>query len=123
MDAMDIYWLTRLPALHEYLSVIAMLSCVVFTIGFCILLTGMEYMSRDDCNGRIWRAVFKKTFLPALFLTGVTSLGSVLCPDREDLAIILAGSYVVNNEEMSNIPDNAAAAINKFLKDYSEEKK
>lgn len=52
--------------------------------------------------------------------TSLVTVGRVLIPSREDLAIILVGEWVTNSEQMRALPDNVARVANKILKDFAE---
>lgn len=110
MDWFTLYLLTRLPGLQTFSIIMAILlgMLVVVALMGCFI----AYSDNEDLavkNFSLWLA---GSTLVAFF---TACLGGVIFPDEKDLAIIIAGQWATNSEEMKKLPDNVAATLNAIL--------
>lgn len=115
MSVWDIYWLTRLEPLQDFFEGVAIFfglsGCIAtFIIAGCVLNEGARLKN-------FWWSVI--LFICCSFSSAL----SVLMPTKSDLAIIFAGQWVTNSEEMQKLPNNVARTINKFMSEYLEGEK
>ena len=100
MNQWKLYWLTRLPTMQVVSFMLASV-LVVVTLGcFIGYLHGevpLEYA--------IWAAI------PAATLLVV----GCLCPSGEELALIIAGSWAMDSEQVRQLPDNVLRVLNGYL--------
>lgn len=60
-----------------------------------------------------------KTAAIALIVVGcLASIARAFLPTKTDLAIIFAGQWITNSEEVKALPDNVVKTMNKFMTDY-----
>lgn len=100
-------------ALFLLLPKLQWLSVFVFLVSFLGvgLLVLCQYGESPDVQQKI-RGWFK----PILLIVGVSGLSAVILPTRQDMAIIIAGSYLTNIEGIGEVPENIVKQINEILK-------
>jgi hypothetical protein len=116
MTIAELYWLTRLPGINGTLCflsavgiVLSLMAIVIYTIN--VLDSDLEPLPAE----------FRRFLWILHSATMLLTLAQMFIPDREDLAIIVAGSYVTSDEEISKLPANTAKALNKFLESLTDE--
>lgn len=113
MSMWQIYWLTRLFNLQSALSVIA----VVF--GFSTFLFGIsmvtEFKEKEKGIYKYWAKQSLTAFVSSMALF-------IFLPSKSDVAIMVAGSWATNSEEMKKLPDNVVKTINDFLSEHQSHK-
>lgn len=126
MDASTLYWLTRLPELREvmpvgFFGILLFVSGVVFFSITVVSLIGGDDITADN-RALLLKigATTLKSFVSFALALAVFSCAKALLPTKQDLAIIAGGYYVSNSEEISKLPENTAAALNRFLEEYNK---
>ncbi len=104
---LQIYWLTRLPVLGEAFMVISVFGTIASILVICAWFTH---------DPQQYTPKFKDYFITIAVLLGTifSGAGAILTPNKEELAIILAGSYLAKSE----LPTKMEAAISKYLDGY-----
>lgn len=126
MTPWQIYWLTRLEPIGNFLHSMAV-GLVFLTLVLAFLYGITKFASAEAADKSDDEAVSiavtsgTKVFILGVILSTGSCFGSKLMPSRSDIAIILAGSWVTNNEEMQKLPDNVLGVVNKYLSGYLEE--
>lgn len=122
MSAWDIYWLTRLEPLLDAsvafrwgLFVISAIFVIIAAIAWTCSLEEREHQAKDTRASAL-RMI--KCAAVSVCLTIIPWTVSVLTPSKSDLAIIFAGAWATNSEEMQKLPDNVVGTLNKFMTDY-----
>lgn len=116
MSVWELYWLTRLGPIHDFLKLISVLS------GLTIVLPLVGYIMCviEDASKEVTDLVKKFLIVFSVVLT-LSSLGQLFVPSNKDLTIILGGYWVTNSEEVKKLPENVAKTINDFLEKYQDD--
>jgi hypothetical protein len=111
MTMMELYWLTRLPALGSFFGSIAIVALII--LPFFAAIAGKAVIE-DDMTSQ----TYKRWTLG--LIAGILGFGllNVAAPDERSIAIILTGYYVTNNEEIKKLPDNVIGSINTLLEGF-----
>lgn len=117
MTALEIYWLTRLPHLSEIGVAVTIGSFVAAALLLCF---APAWASEDfgSATSRLVAKIVAKVAVGCLLIGGLIKL---FVPTTQDLAVIFAGAWAVNSEEMQKLPDNVVKTINKYLESYLED--
>ena len=122
MDFWTLYWLTRLPHLFDVFDSIAAIGLMGIIV--CLVMWLVFFaVSEGELNLYEKFPITQK----ATFLLGIIGICSLVVksfiPTERDLAIILAGSWVTQSEEISKLPENVAQTLNQYMKRFTEGKK
>ena len=122
MNSWTLYWFTRFEELHNWAGILTSILgiAVVVHLLACTIWLGIAADSYDDNEKKAAKSASKwaKLLIP---LFTITSLMMILVPTNKQLAIIIAGSYVTQNEEMIKVPTKATKVLNKFMDEYLDE--
>jgi hypothetical protein len=110
---MLIYFLVIMESLGDTLNGIVVISSVGVTIG---LIMAFAYSVERNEQFKI-PSFCKFGAITAAILAIIASL----LPTNKQLAMIVAGNWVVNSEDIRELPDNVAKTLNQFLDSYVEE--
>lgn len=94
--------------------------CLLGVLGSIIWGAGNDLI--DGFDSAIFKKYAMRLFTVIVILLSVSTGITVITPSRADIAVILAGTWATNNDEMKRLPDNVVGTINKFLDDYRKEK-
>lgn len=108
MNAWAIYWLTRLEPLGKAVDRV---SGTLLVLSICIAFGAGCYALHTET----WPKRAIKPFFLFLSLSGLFSFAKVFIPTNRDVAIIIAGQWALNSEEMAKLPDNVVATLNAVL--------
>lgn len=128
----EIYWITRLDAICNFLNTIAVLSFVIsvvigafamynrFAVDEC--LEGGEYYNCYMQRFKIFLKYFKRSIIVTLVLTVI----NIFIPTKNDALLIygVGGTidYIKSNETAKQLPDKYIKALDKWVDNLNEEK-
>ena len=126
MDVSTIYWLTRLPEIKEAVPGIG-LALLLFLLFIVYIILSMVKVdaAKDKEMGKYldlithFTKISKNFFIVMLSVFIISNVLNVFIPKERDLAIILAGSWATNSEEMQKLPNNVVKVINDLLNKHS----
>lgn len=75
--------------------------------------------STDEEDVAKYEPMFTKKLKLVFTILVVLVVVKVLIPTQKEIALIIGGSYVLNNEEISKLPTNTVKAVNTFLEEYT----
>lgn len=110
----NIYWITRLDALSNFLIGLIILFC---TIAFIYIVVGLCSWIENEFDK------YKKCFRWFVYaLCGVTLCGFVntMLPTTKEMIAIYAVPGIINNEQVQEVPVNITSYINEQLKAWTE---
>lgn len=111
----EIYWLTRLDAIHGTSVVLFGLS-LIFSVVF---LTTFLYMCYDDCNWDKDIVMTKKVLKYSVPITIIMGLSVLFVPTTKEAYLIygVGGTldYLKSNEKVQKLPDKVVDAIDRYL--------
>ena len=115
MSLFEMYLLTRLNLIHDMMGIIFLASIVALAIlGMSYLL---HFIYEDMDNEGVVRLtnIIKKTTIVLI----LAALGGTLIPSNKQLAVIFAGHWSTNSEEVKKLPDNVIKTMNNFMDKYN----
>lgn len=128
----EIYWITRLDAICNFLNIIAVLSFVIsiiigafamynrFAVDEC--LEGGEYYNCYMQRFKIFLNYFKRSIIVTLVLTII----NIFIPTKNEALLIygVGGTidYIKSNETAKQLPDKYIKALDKWADNLNEEK-
>lgn len=126
MDWWQIYLLTRLDVLNVLCVAGVVITLIVVgglsVYGACNWIDrqyskeGSDWWKRETANIELASRGIKLSLPVFLLFLGA----AVLIPSRQDVALIIAGHWASNNEEMKKLPDNVLKPLNNFLERANE---
>ena len=127
----EIYWITRLDAICNFLNTIAVLSFVIsvvigafamynrFAVDEC--LEDGEYYNCCMQRFKIFLNYFKRSIIVTLVLTVI----NIFIPTKNDALLIygVGGTidYIKSNGTSKQLPDKCAKALDKYLDNLTKE--
>ena len=128
----EIYWITRLDAICNFLTTIAVVSFVIsVVIGAFAMYNRFEaddYEEGSKCYNcymqrfKIFLNYFKRSIIVTLVLTVI----NIFIPTKNDALLIygVGGTidYVKSNETAKQLPDKCIKALDKWVDNLNEEK-
>ena len=128
----EIYWITRLDAICNFLTTISILSFVIsvvigafamynrFAVDEC--LEGGEYYNCYMQRFKIFLNYFKRSIIVTLVLTVI----NIFIPTKNEALLIygVGGTidYIKSNETAKQLPDKYIKALDKWADNLNEEK-
>lgn len=118
----EIYWITRLGALHDFLLVCG------FAFGLLMLSAGIIYVTEklDKCypdEEAIKKS--KKWLIKGIIFFFISLLGVMFTPSRKECLVIygLGGTidYVKSNDKAKKLPDKVINALDMYLEEKSKD--
>lgn len=128
----EIYWITRLDAICNFLTTIAVVCFMISVITgvFAIhnrfaadnCLEGGEYYNCHMQRFKIFLNYFKRSIIVTLVLTVIY----IFIPTKNDALLIygIGGTidYIKSNETAKQLPDKCIKALDKWVDNLNEEK-
>ena len=106
---MTLYWLT---VLLNFKDVINDMGFMLFTFsclgGFGLAVYIME-------GGAVTFNFIKRILIIVIMYISIRSITYTFIPNKEQIATILAGNYLLDNKEAQKLPDNLLRYINSLL--------
>lgn len=118
----EIYWITRLGALNDFLLVCC------FAFGLLVLSAGIFYVTEksDKCypdEEAIKKG--KKWLIKGIIFLFISLLGVMVTPSRKECLLIygLGGTidYVKSNDKAKKLPDKVIDALDMYLEEKSKD--
>ena len=117
----EIYWLTRLDAIHGLLCIVTALC------GITIWIFLMIWANGDFDNDRDGLKEIKSRVKKSVFAFIILLISAILTPtQREALLIYGVGGtidYIKSNDKAKELPDKAIICLDKLLDEYIEKEK
>lgn len=109
----QMYWIVQLDSFATFFTITA-------AIGFIALFgsTMAYFMMKSENVDTKYLSKHFKWFLP---LYAFIILGAIFTPSTKDMIAIIAVPAVVNNQDVQEIPANAAKLFNEKLKQWLDE--
>lgn len=124
MTEWDMYWITRLDAVHADAWIpLAVLMGFMLLFGLAMyILPKVDPGSDKDRNASSIKMGRKLSLVAGIFL-GVMSAAHLLVPTTGQMAAILVLPKIINNEQIQDLPDNLVELANEWTKAKTEELK
>jgi NADH:ubiquinone oxidoreductase subunit 6 (subunit J) len=119
MTTSEVYWLTRLDGIHDFLTVTAF----ILLVGVPVLAL-FTYMMADlnmDDNEDEQKATAAKIAKRGALLLAAAALLSCFVPTTKELIAIYGISYLTQNKDAREIPAEALKVLNQKLKEMESE--
>lgn len=116
MSTLELYLLTRLPAIQAAMIILAILSAVAVLF----LLVSSVIIMTDRYDDKASIPTLRIGALISTFVLLISSGLAILIPGREDIAIIILGKYVTNSEQIGKLPENLIKPLNEYLESLNE---
>ena len=115
MTIWQLYFLTRMEKLQDLLCGVAAIFLILTACGAIGILISMVEDAEKETKAAVYRWV-------KIGIAGSSIFGllTIAIPSNQDLAIILGGHFVTNQEEIKKLPANVAKTLNDFLERYQE---
>ena len=129
----ELYWITRLDAICNFLTTIAGVSSVIsVVIGAFAMYNRFEaddYVEGDkyyNCYMQRFK-IFLKYFKRSILVIIVSCVINVFIPTKNDALLIygVGGTidYIKSNDTAKQLPDKCIKALDKWVENLNEEKK
>lgn len=129
----EIYWITRLDAICDFLTTIAIVSFLISVVMFAFAMYNrFEADDYAECGKyyncymqrfKIFLNYFKRSIIVALILTVI----NIFIPTKNDALLIygVGGTidYIKSNDTAKQLPDKCIKALDKWVENLNEEKK
>ena len=129
----EIYWITRLDAISDFLTIIAIVSFLISVVMAAFAMynrfeaddyaEGGEYYNCYMQRFRIFLKYFKRSILVII----VSCVINVFIPTKNDALLIygVGGTidYIKSNDTAKQLPDKCIKALDKWVENLNEEKK
>lgn len=104
---MELYWLLRIAALHDYFEVVALI--LTFTIVCCIIAYGAVssdicWNERDEIRNEKSKNSLKKLIKYSFITIFISLFISTLLPSKQELALML-GWDAINSDSVQDVID------------------
>ena len=118
MSVFELWLLFTLPQIGELIVVLSLSGLILSLFVGAVLFA----VGRDDNDLGVTAAGKKLMTRVAPMLVAAIVVGTLI-PSPENMKYIVGGYVATNADSIENLPDNLAKAANKFLEDYSDDKK
>ena len=129
----DIYWITRLDAICDFLTTIAIVSFLISVVMVAFAMynrfeaddyeEGGKYYNCHMQRFKIFLNYFKRSIIVALVLTFI----NIFIPTKNEVLLIygVGGTidYIKSNDTAKQLPDKCIKALDKRVENLNEEKK
>ena len=129
----DIYWITRLDAICDFLTTIAIVSFLISVVMVAFAMynrfeaddyeEGCKYYNCHMQRFKIFLNYFKRSIIVALVLTFI----NIFIPTKNEVLLIygVGGTidYIKSNDTAKQLPDKCIKALDKRVENLNEEKK
>ena len=129
----DIYWITRLDAISDFLTIIAIVSFLISVVMAAFAM--YNRFEADDYaeGGKYYNChmqrfkIFLKYFKRSILVIIVSCVINVFIPTKNDALLIygVGGTidYIKSNDTAKQLPDKCIKALDKWVENLNEEKK
>ena len=128
----EVYWITRLDAICDFLTTIAVLSFVISVVigafAMCNRFQADDYVEGDkyyNCYMQRFK-IFLNYFKRSIIVTLVLTVINIFIPTKNDALLIygVGGTidYIKSNETAKQLPDKCIKALDKWVDNLNEEK-
>ena len=129
----EIYWITRLDAISDFLTIIAIVSFLISVVMAAFAM--YNRFEADDYaeGGKYYNCymqrfkIFLKYFKRSILVIIVSCVINVFIPTKNDALLIygVGGTidYIKSNGTAKQLPDKCIKALDKWVENLNEEKK
>ena len=129
----EIYWITRLDAISDFLTIIAIVSFLISVV--MVAFAMYNRFEADDYaeGGKYYNChmqrfkIFLKYFKRSILVIIVSCVINVFIPTKNDALLIygVGGTidYIKSNDTAKQLPDKCIKALDKWVENLNEEKK
>lgn len=129
----EIYWITRLDAISDFLTIIAIVSFLISVVMAAFAM--YNRFEADDYaeGGKYYNCymqrfkIFLKYFKSSILVIIVSCVINVFIPTKNDALLIygVGGTidYIKSNDTAKQLPDKCIKALDKWVENLNEEKK
>ena len=129
----EIYWITRLDAISDFLTIIAIVSFLISVVMAAFAM--YNRFEADDYaeGGKYYNCymqrfkIFLKYFKRSILVIIVSCVINVFIPTKNDALLIygVGGTidYIKSNDTAKQFPDKCIKALDKWVENLNEEKK
>ena len=128
----EIYWITRLDAICNFLSAVAVVSFVISVV-MCASAIHNRFVADDyEEGGKYYNCYMKKFkiflsyFKRCIFVTIIICLINFFIPTTNEALMVygIGGTidYIKSNETAKQLPDKCIKALDKWVDNLNEEK-
>ena len=129
----EIYWITRLDAISDFLTIIAIVSFLISVVMAAFAM--YNRFEADDYaeGGKYYNCymqrfkIFLKYFKRSILVIIVSCVINVFIPTKNDALLIygVGGTidYIKSNDTAKQLPDKCIKALDKLVENLNEEKK
>ena len=129
----EIYWITRLDAICNFLTIIAIVSFLISVVMAAFAM--YNRFEADDYaeGGKYYNCymqrfkIFLKYFKRSILVIIVSCVINVFIPTKNDALLIygVGGTidYIKSNDTAKQLPDKCIKALDKWVENLNEEKK
>ena len=129
----EIYWITRLDAISDFLTIIAIVSFLISVVMAAFAM--YNRFEADDYaeGGKYYNCymqrfkIFLKCFKRSILVIIVSCVINVFIPTKNDALLIygVGGTidYIKSNDTAKQLPDKCIKALDKWVENLNEEKK
>ena len=129
----EIYWITRLDAISDFLTIIAIVSFLISVVMAAFAM--YNRFEADDYaeGGKYYNCymqrfkIFLKYFKRNILVIIVSCVINVFIPTKNDALLIygVGGTidYIKSNDTAKQLPDKCIKALDKWVENLNEEKK
>ena len=129
----EIYWITRLDAISDFLTIIAIVSFLISVVMAAFAM--YNRFEADDYaeGGKYYNCymqrfkIFLKYFKRSILVIIVLCVINVFIPTKNDALLIygVGGTidYIKSNDTAKQLPDKCIKALDKWVENLNEEKK
>lgn len=129
----EIYWITRLDAISDFLTIIAIVSFLISVVMAAFAM--YNRFEADDYaeGGKYYNCymqrfkIFLKYFKRSILVIIVSCVINVFIPTKNDALLIygIGGTidYIKSNDTAKQLPDKCIKALDKLVENLNEEKK
>ena len=129
----EIYWITRLDAISDFLTIIAIVSFLISVVMAAFAMYN-RFEADDYAEGGNYYncymqrfKIFLKYFKRSILVIIVSCVINVFIPTKNDALLIygVGGTidYIKSNDTAKQLPDKCIKALDKWVENLNEEKK
>jgi len=131
MTGWEVYWLTRLDAIRETLGILCVAGVAGLIVGGILYGISCEDYKWSRYDDEMWERAKKtresqgkwarRILITCLFTIAFSLLTGVFVPTLKEAAAIYLIPPIVNNEDMQEIPADAAKLLHNKLEEWIED--
>lgn len=109
MTGWEIYWFTRLDAIHRFFVItLIVLSIAIPSVGMMAHMEGF------------WGKV-RKWIFAGLIIAVISGLGLMFIPTTKEAAVIYLLPKIANNEQVQKVPENFVKLLNTKMEEWMKD--